>query len=101
MRSEMFMTTFMSCSMSRIEMPSSSRSRLKRLHRVLGLGRVHARGRLVQEEEPGLGGEGAGDLHPALGAVGQGARELVADALQAHVLHELLGAALGLALPRP
>ena len=90
------MTTFMSCSMSRIVMPSSSRMRRKRLQGVLALGRVHARRGLVEEEELGLGGQGAGDLHPALGAVGQAARQLVADALEADVLHELLGPGLGL-----
>ena len=63
---------------------------------VFAFGRVHARGRLVQQQQPGLGGQGPGDLHPALGAVGQALGQLVADVLQAHVLHQLLGPGLGL-----
>ena len=36
---------------------------------------VHARGRLVQQEKARAEGQGPGDLHPALVAVGQGARD--------------------------
>ena len=68
---------------------------------VLALGRVHARGRFVQQQQPGLGGQGPGDLHPALGAVGEAAGQFVADPLQAHVFHQFLGPGLGLGLLLP
>jgi len=50
---------------------------------VLGLARVHPRGRLVEQEEPGLGRQRAGDLETALVAVGQIAREVVGLVVQA------------------
>ena len=49
---------------------------------LLALALVHAGGRLVQEEEPRAGGQGAGDLEPPLVPVGQVPRELVGDVLQ-------------------
>ena len=63
--------------------------------RLLGLGGVHPRGRLVEEEKPRLGGQGACDFHPPLGAVGQAPRELVADSLEADVLHQVFRPRLG------
>ena len=41
------------------------------LDQVGALGRVHARGRLVQQQQAGLGGQRAGDLDQALRPVGQ------------------------------
>jgi hypothetical protein len=46
---------------------------------VLLLLDVHARHRLVQQQELGLGGQGAGQLHPLLQPVGQRARPRLAD----------------------
>ena len=43
------------------------------LHQLGGLGGVHAGGGLVQQQQLGAGGQGADDLQPALGAVGQAA----------------------------
>ena len=43
------------------------------LHQLRRLGRVHARRRLVQQKQGRVGTQGADDLQPALGAVGQGA----------------------------
>ena len=51
MWSETFMTTFMSCSISRTEMPCSARSVLHQLAQLLGLLRVHAGGRLVEQQQ--------------------------------------------------
>src|SRR5699024_1569429 len=47
------------------------------VHQLGGLGGVHARRRLVQQQERGIGGQGTDDLQPALSAVGQGARLVV------------------------
>lgn len=63
--------------------------------RLLG---VHARGGLVQEEELGLEGEGAGDLQLPLLAVGEVAGELVLAVQEAHVLQEAQGLLQGLSL---
>lgn len=57
--------------------------------RLLG---VHAGGGLVQEEQAGLGGEGAGDLQLALFAVGEVAGEVVALGFEADELEEFHGA---------
>ncbi len=65
------MTTFMSCSISRIvevELVAQLAHEVGQPRRLVG---VHARRRLVEEQELGLGGQRAGDLHPALVAVGQ------------------------------
>src|SRR5687768_3496636 len=50
---------------------------------------VHARGRLVQGEELGLGGEGPRDLEPALVAVRQAAGGLVRACADADVVEQL------------
>ena len=63
--------------------------------RFLGLGGVHTGGRLVQEEKPRLGSQGARDLDPPLRAVGEARRKLVADSPETDVLHQVLGARLG------
>ena len=77
MCSETPMTTFMSCSMSRIARPRSSRRRRMKSRQRRGLLRVHARGRLVEQQQLRVGGQRAGDLDPALVAVGEVDRELV------------------------
>ena len=66
------MTTRMSCSMSRIVIPRSLRTRLMRsvIWRV-STGFMPGR-RLVEQEQPGVAGERAGDLEPALVAVRAG-----------------------------
>ena len=64
------MTTFMSCSISRMVRPKSSRRDAYLGHQVLLLLRVHAGGGFVEQEQFGLGGEGAGDFQAALLAVG-------------------------------
>ena len=52
--------------------------------------RVHAGGRLVEQEELGLGGQGPGDLEPSLVAVGQVPRQLVGTLLEPHEIQKLL-----------
>ena len=52
-------------------MPSSSRRWRMKVHHLPGLGGVHAGRGLVQQQQLGLAGQGAGDLQPALVAVGQ------------------------------
>ena len=44
------------------------------LHELGGLGGVHAGRGLIQEQQGGIGGQGADDLQAALGAVGETAR---------------------------
>ena len=68
------MTTFMSCSISRMVRPSSARSRRIRSRQRGRLLRVHARGRLVQQQQRRLGGQRPRDLQAALIAVRQVAR---------------------------
>ena len=62
-------------------------------HEVRGLGgllRVHPRGRLVEEQELGVGGERACDLKPALVAVGEvGRHDVEHVAAQADVAQQL------------
>ena len=53
---------------------------------------VHAGGRLVQEEEAGFAGEGAGDFQLALFSVGEVAREVVAFVGEAGEFEEFHGA---------
>ena len=72
MCSETPMTTFMSCSMSRIVRPRSSRSLLHELGELVGLLRVHARRRLVEQQQLAVGRQRARDLDAALVAVGRG-----------------------------
>ena len=76
------MTTFMSCSMSRIGQPALGAQRLHQAAQLIGLLRVHAGRRLVEQEQLRVGGQRAGDLQPPLVAVGQVHRQL-ARALEA------------------
>ena len=71
------------------------------LHRLLGLLRVHPRGRLVEEEELRVRGEGSGDLEPSLVAVGHVAGEELGRLAQPDVVEQLLGPLAGLLLLAP
>ena len=51
---------------------------------LIGLLGGHAGRGLVQQEELGVGGQGPGDLQPALLAVGQGGGQLVLYVIQPH-----------------
>ncbi len=62
------------------------------LHQLDGLGRVHARRRLVEQQELGLGGEGARDLEPPLMSVRQVAGEVVAVVVELDELEQLVRA---------
>ena len=61
MRSEIFITSFMSCSTSTTAMPLS-RDLPDQAVDLLGLDRVAAGGRLVEQQDARLGGQRAGDL---------------------------------------
>ena len=78
----------MSCSISRIESPRSVAQLLHQLAQLLGLLRVHARGRLVEQQQLRVRRQRARDLEPALVAVGQVHREL-AVALEADEVQQL------------
>ena len=65
------MTTLMSCSISRMPMPNSSRIARSSCRELGGLARIEPGGRLVEAEQHGLGAHRARDLEPALLAVGQ------------------------------
>ena len=69
-------------------------------HQVLGLLRVHAGGRFVEEQELRLGRQCARDLEAALGAVREVARGRVRVLVELHDLQELPGLAFDLALLR-
>jgi hypothetical protein len=60
------------CSTSRIVRPAASRS--GRGHHVLGLLRPHAGGRLVQQQQLGIGDQRDRDLQRPLLAMGEGLR---------------------------
>ena len=57
------------------------------------LGGVHAGGGLVQRDQLGVGGQGTGDLQPALVAVAQRAGLHLGKAADAHVVQQFLRAA--------
>ena len=59
---------------------------------VLPLGRVHAGGRLVEQQQSRLGGQGAGDLHQPLLPVGQAGGRRVRRAVQADEPQRVHGA---------
>ena len=90
-RSLMPMTTFMSCSMSRIVKPEVVAQLGDEGHEILRLLGVHACGRLVEQEEHRVRGECPRDLEPALVAVREVAGDLVALAVEAHQGEQLLG----------
>ena len=73
----------MSCSISRIEVPCSSRIEQQQLVELGALARVEAGGRLVEAEQHRVGAHGARDLEPALRAVGQVAGRIVGAVDQA------------------
>jgi len=52
------------------------------------LGRIHPGGRLVEDEQPGLGGKGARELEPPLVAVRELAREGLGARREAHPLEQ-------------
>ena len=55
---------------------------------LVGLGRVHAGGRLVEQQEAWAGAQGPGDLQATLVAVGHVAGEHVVCALEPHVFEQ-------------
>ena len=71
MRSETRMTTLMSCSMSRIETLLLVPHPVHELGEHGRLARVHAGGRLVEQQHRRPQGQRPGDLQPALVAVGE------------------------------
>ena len=89
MRSQMPMTRLMSCSMSSTVKPGVADPADER-HQLELLGRVEARGGLVEQQQLRLGRQRPGDLEPALVAVGQVAwRPRSAAARDAHELEQL------------
>ncbi len=64
------------CSISRIVSPLAFSSRDQRLH-LGGLGRVHAGGRLVEQQQPRPQRQRAGDLDPAAVGVGEAVGGLI------------------------
>ena len=95
-RSETSITTRMLCSISRIARSRSPTSRRSRTIRCARLALGHAGGRLVEQQQRGLGGQGAGQLQPALIAVRQIARDLVGLGGEAHAVQQRVAA-----LPEP
>ena len=83
MRSQMSITNAMSCSISRMVSPNSRAQLHDQLAQRLLLRRVHARGGLVEQQEPRPRRERARDLEPALLAVGQRVGARVGEALEA------------------
>ena len=71
------MTTHMSCSISRTEVPCRSRIERSSALSSRDLARVEAGRRLVEAEQDRLGAHGARDLEPPLGAIGQVAGRIV------------------------
>ena len=67
-------------------------------HEAVALGFVHARRRLVQQHQLGLGGQGPGDLQPPLPAVGQVRGPHVPDVVQLHELQQFQGPGPGFGL---
>ncbi len=67
--SQMPETSFMSCSMSMTVTPNLSRIDLDVLHQLLRLVRVHAGGRLVEQQQRRVRCQRADDLQTALRAV--------------------------------
>ena len=61
------------------------------VHRVVGLGAAHARGRLVQQDGVGAARDGDADLERALLGVGEKARGQVAPRLEVDVGEQPLG----------
>ena len=92
MCSQMPITSFMSCSMSRMPSENCVAQLADQHHQVRLLPGVHPRRGLVEQQHLGPRAQRAGDLQPALLAVGQVARLLVAAVRQAHHLEQLLGA---------
>ena len=90
MRSARSMTTFMSCSMSRMVMPRSRTLRTSALSAWLSCGFMPAAGS-SSKQQLGLGRQSARDLELALLAVGQVLGELVALRPETHELEPLVG----------
>ena len=97
-RSLMPITTFMSCSMSRTVRPSSVAQLADEVGQLAGLLGVHAGGRLVEQQQLRLGGQGAGDLEAALVAVRQVAGERLRAPVEADELEQLHGLVVRLGL---
>ena len=81
MCSETPMTTFMSCSISTIVIAALVAQLAHERGQLVGLLRVHAGRRLVEQQELRVRRQRAGDLDPPLVAVGEVDRELVVHAL--------------------
>ena len=90
MRCEIFITSFMSCSTSTTATPRRG-DLLDHIVDLLGLDRIAAGGRLVEQQDLRLGRERAGDLQPPQRAVGQGAGGAVGDIGQADEGEQILG----------
>ena len=84
------MTTLMSCSISRMPMPCSLRIDRKQLVELVGFARIEAGGGFVEAEEHGLGAHGAGDLEPALCAIGEVAGGIIGAVDQADLVEPVL-----------
>ncbi len=65
------------------------------------LGGVHARGRLVEDQQVGIGGERTSDLEPALIGKGKRACTVVCAFCEADEAQQSEGACVRAALPRP
>ena len=65
------------------------------LHELLCLRGVHARGRLVEQQQGGIGGQRADDLQTALGAVGEGTGTAVGQILHIENAQQLQRALVG------
>ena len=96
--SEISITTDMSCSISRIEVPCSVWMDLRKVVELGGLARVEAGGGLVEAEQRRLGAHGARDLEAALGAVGQVAGRIVRALGEGDLVEPVLGPLDGLGL---
>ena len=97
MRSHRPITSFTSCSISRIVLPSAA-DLVEQLAQLDLLGRVHAGGRFVEREQLRIGGQRARDLQTALVAVRQVARRVVGELRDADVVEQFLRALADLAL---
>ena len=80
----------MSCSISRTVIPRIA-DRPDQGGQAELLGRIHARGRLVQEEQFRAGSKSPGNLQPALIAVRQVARRLLFDPAYSHQVQQVPG----------
>jgi hypothetical protein len=90
MRSERFITTPMSCSISVIVVPNAWLAVDDEAAHVLLLLEVHAGHRLVEQQQARLHGQRAAELDPLLQAVGKLADRRLADGLDLQEVDDLL-----------